>query len=133
MGMVSGYLASISVAGVTYSDFASSATFDTTRDALDKTKLGQSRRTYLSALGDASLSVELHADTTLASALEAAYQATEPVTYVFRPGALGTADLGQYSGSAIMTDRSIAGDATGEWDVSVQLQGSGDYVYTQPA
>ena len=130
MAFVAGYIASISINGVSYEDFTSSATRSATRDALDKTKLGQDRRTYLSGLGDATIDVQMHMDTTVAAAMEAAYEATEPVAYVFRAGALGSTDLGQYSGTGIITDFSIAGDADGEWDASFSLQGSGDYTYT---
>ncbi len=132
MGFVAGYIASITINSVSYEDFTSSATRSATRDALDKTKLGQDRRTYLSGLGDASIDVQMHMDTSVAAAMEAAYEATEPIAYVFRAGALGTTDLGQYAGTGIITDFSIAGDADGEWDASFSLQGSGDYTYTAP-
>lgn len=130
MSFVAGYIASISVNGTSYEDFTSSATRSATRDALDKTKLGQDRRAYTTGLGDSTLDVQMHMDTTVAAAMEAAYEATDPVAYVFRPGALGTNDLGQYAGSGIITDFSIAGDADGEWDSSFTIQGTGDYTYT---
>ena len=132
MGFVAGYIASITVNGTSLEDFTSSATRSAPRDALDKTKLGQDRRTYTTGLGDATIDVQMHMDTTVAAALEAAYEATVPVAYVFRAGAPGTTDLGQYSGTAIVTDFSIVGDADGEWDSSFALQGTGDYVYTAP-
>ena len=132
MGFVAGYIASISVDGTSYENFTSSATRSALRDAIDKTKLGQDRRTYVSGLGDSTIDVQMHMDTTVAAALEAAYESTVPVSYVFRAGALGTNDLGQYAGTAIVTDFSIAGDADGEWDSSFALQGTGDYTYTPP-
>ena len=132
MSFAAGYLASISINGVDYEDFTSSATLSTTRDALDKTKLGQDRRVYLSGLGDGTLSVQLHLDTTIAAALEAAYQATEPVAFVFRAGALGTADMGSHAGTAIIVDRSLDGSADGEWDCSLELQCVSTITYTAP-
>ena len=132
MGFSAGYLASITIGGVSYEDFTSSATLSTTREALDKTKLGQSRVTKLSGLGDGSLDVQMHLDTSVAAAIETAYQATEPVTFVFRAGALGATDMGQHAGNAIIVDRSIAGDADGEWDCSLALECTGDITYTAP-
>lgn len=132
MSFAAGYLASITINGVPYQDFTSSATLSTTRNAIDKTKLGQSRNTYLSGLGDATVDVQMHLDTTVAAAIEAAYESTTPVGWVFRAGALGVADMGQHAGNGIITDRSIAGDADGEWDVSLSIQSTGDVDYTAP-
>ena len=132
MSFAAGYLASISINGVDYEDFSSSATLSTTRSALDKTKLGQDRNTYLSGLGDGTVDVQLHLDTTVAAAIETAYQATDPVAFVFRAGALGTADMGQHAGTGIIVDRSIVGDADGEWDCSMSLQCTGTITYTAP-
>jgi len=132
MGFSAGYLASITINSVSYEDFTSSATLSTTREALDRTKLGESRVTKTSGLGDGSLDVQLHLDTTVAAAIEAAYQATVPIAFVFRAGALGTTDMGQHTGDAIIVDRSIAGDADGEWDCSLSLECTGDITYTAP-
>lgn len=132
MSFAAGYLASISINGVDYEDFSSSATLSTTRSALDKTKLGQDRNTYLSGLGDGTVDVQLHLDTTVAAAIEAAYQATDPVAFVFRAGATGTADMGSHAGTGIIVDRSIVGDADGEWDCTMSVQCTGTITYTAP-
>lgn len=129
---VAGYIATLTINSVDYQDFTSQATWAGTRDALDRTKLGESRRTYISALGDATIDAQLHLDTAVAAALEAAYEATEPIGYVFRAGALGATDTGQRAGDGIIVDMSIQGDADGEWDVSLSLQGTGPYTYTAP-
>ncbi len=132
MGYIAGYIATITINGTSYHPDASSATYTLTRDALDKTKLGQDRRTYLSALGDATLDVELHLNTETAVALNTAYEQTVPVQFTFRPGALGTTDAGQYDGDCIITSYGMAGDADGEWDVSLSCQATGAFVYTAP-
>ncbi len=132
MSFAAGYLASITINGVSYEDFTSSATLSTTRSAIDKTKLGQDRNTYLSGLGDGTLDVQMHLDTTVAAAIEAAYQSTVPVAWVFRAGALGVADMGQHAGNGIITTRDIAGDADGEWDASLSIQSTGEIAYTAP-
>lgn len=132
MSFSAGYLASITINGVSYEEFTSSATLSTTRAALDKTKLGQDRNTYLSGLGDGSLEVQMHLDTTVAAAIETAYQSTTPVAWVFRAGALGVADMGQHAGEGIITSRDIVGDADGEWDTSISIQATGDIAYTAP-
>lgn len=133
MGYIQGYIATISVDTTVVSPITSSATLALTRNAIDKTKLGQDRVTRLSALGDANLDVQMHLDTEQMVALNDAYESTVPVAYVFRPGALGTHDAGQYAGDCIITDMSIAGDSEGEWDVSLNAECTGQYVYTQPA
>ncbi len=128
-----GYLATITIDSVTYSNFASQASGTFTRDATEKTKLGQARKTYLPTLGDASLSVLCHADSSLYPAIVSAYESKVPVAYVFRPGALAVADLGQYSGEAIVTSMENEAAADSEWNLGIELQGTGDYTYTQPA
>jgi len=133
MGYIAGYIATITVNGQVYHPDASSATYDLTRDTLDRTKLGEDRRTYLSGLGDATLDMELHLNTETAVALNTAYESTVPVGFVFRPGALGTTDAGQYAGEVLISDYSMAGDADGEWDVSLSCQGTGAFTYTAPA
>ncbi len=132
MSYSAGYLASITINGVSYEDFTSSATLNQTRTALDKTKLGASRNQYLSGLGDGTVDVDMHLETTVAAAIEAAYQSTVPVSFVFRAGALGTADMGQHAGNGIITTRSIVGAADGEWDCSLTIQATGDMTYTAP-
>ena len=130
--IAAGYLATITINGVDYQNFANQASRSASRSTLDKTKLGSDRNQYLPGLGDSSLSVQCHADTSLASAIEAAYESTIPVSYIFRAGALGTADLGQYVGEAIVTDFSYDASADSEWNLQIELQGTGQYNYTQP-
>ena len=132
MGYIAGYIATITINGQAYHPDTSSATLDLTRDTLERTKLGEDRRTYLSGLGDATLDASLHLNTDTAVALNLAYESTVPVGFVFRPGALGTTDAGQYTGEIIVSDYSLAGDADGEWDVSLTGQGTGAIVYTAP-
>ena len=132
MTIAAGYLATIRINDVLYSDFANQAQWSGTRAALDKTKLGQDRNTYLPGLGDATVSVQCHADTSLAAAIEAAYELTVPVTYSFRAGAIGEADLGQRDGDAIITNYVYDASADSEWNLQIDLQGTGDYVFTQP-
>jgi len=132
MGYVPGYIATITVNGQAYNPDASSATYTLTRSALDKTKLGQDRNTFLSGLGSAALDMTLHLNTTTAVALNTAYETVDPVGFVFRPGALGTHDAGQYSGDCIVTDYSMVGDADGEWDVQLTCQPTGAFTFTAP-
>jgi hypothetical protein len=133
MGYIAGYIAEIVVNGTTINPDTSSATYALTRDAMNRTKLGSDRATYIVGLGDATLDAQLHLNTDTAVTLNTAYESTVPVTFIFRPGALGINDAGQYSGEAIITDYSMAGDADGEWDVSLTAQATGAFVYTPPA
>ena len=132
MGYIAGYIATITIDGVSHHPDTSSATYSLVRDALDKTKLGTDRRTYLSGLGDATLDMQMHLNTDTAVALNTAYESATPVSFIFRPGALGTTDAGQYEGTLIITDYSMAGDAEGEWDVSLTGQGTGPITFTAP-
>jgi hypothetical protein len=117
---IEGYLATITLDAIAYHPYSSDATLGLTRDAIDKTKLGEDRRTYLSGLGDGSIDATLHLATEFAVAIQTAYDKTTPLAYVFRPGALGTKDFSQ------------AGAADGEWDVALSLQLTGQYTYTAP-
>jgi hypothetical protein len=129
---IEGYLATITLDAVAYHPYSSDATLGLTRDAVDKTKLGEDRRTYISGLGDGTIDATLHLATEFAVAVQTAYDKTTPLAYLFRPGALGTKDAGQYEGGAIITDFSQAGAADGEWDVTLTLQLTGQYTYTAP-
>jgi len=129
---IEGYLATITINGVAYEPYTSDATLSLTRDAIDKTKLGQDRRNYVSGLGDGTVDSTLHLATEFAVAINTAYESTVEVAVLFRPGALGTKDAGQYDGSGIITDFSQQGAADGEWDVSLAVQLSGDVTYTAP-
>lgn len=130
--MVPGYLASITVSGVTYSDFASSGTLSLSKDAVDKTKLGQRSRTKLATLKDGSIDVQVHMDTALAVAMYDAYEAIDPIVWVFRAGD-ATADLGSRTGDGIVVDTSYVGDADSEWNGTISIELTGDYAWTAPA
>jgi len=129
---IEGYLATITINGVAYEPYTSDATLDLVRDAIDKTKLGNDRRDYVSGLGDGNVDATLHLATEFAVAINVAYESTVAVAVVFRPGALGTKDAGQYGGEGVITSFSQQGTADGEWDVSLSIQMSGALSYTAP-
>jgi len=130
---VAGYIATITVDGNDLHPASSSATLSKTTDAIPATTLGITHRKYRNGMKDTSLSVDMHASTTLASALQAADDSTTPVTCVFRAGKLGAGfDLGSYTGSGVITDMTISGNVDDNWVVSLEVQGTEEWPYTQP-
>jgi len=127
-----GYLASITINNVTYEDFTSTANWTGTRNVANKTKLGQEFTSNLSLTATSALSVQMHLESTVAAAIEAAFMEKTPITYKFRAGALGTVDFGERTGEAIITEQSYDGEAEGEWNAAMQLIGTGPWAYTAP-
>ncbi len=132
MGYLPGYIATVILDGVPINDDASDVSYSRSAEALTKTPLGTSDKVYVNGQLDASMSATLHMSTENAAALNAAFEKTIPVDYVVRPGALGVHDVGQWAGSGIITSYDPTGSATGEWDVSLSVQGTGPVSYTAP-
>ena len=132
MGYLPGYIATVSVGSVPISDDASDVTYSLTTNAIATQPLGLIDRAYRNGLKDATLSATLHMSTENAAALNAANDATTPVSYVVRPGAVGAFDVGQWAGTGIITSMDPTGSADGEWDVAITLQGTGSVTYTAP-
>jgi len=132
MAFVQGYLSNIVVDGTQINVFASDATLSLTNETIDKTTLGVSNRQYITGLQDGSLDVSMHLDTVGIIAMQAAYDKTVTVTFIFRPGALGSADAGQWSGAMIITELSIPGQVDDNWQMNISGQITGSVLYTQP-
>jgi hypothetical protein len=133
MGYLPGYIATVTLDSVPINEDASDVSYSLTTDAIATQPLGLSDRKYRNGLKDATLSATLHMSTENAAALNAANAKTEPVAYLVRPGALTTHDVGQWTGTGIITDYSPTGSADGEWDVAITVQGTGVVTYTAPA
>ena len=132
-GYIPGYVATITVNGVEHAPDTISANLTQSRNLLDKTKLGSDRIHRLSGLGDSSVALQLHMNTATMVALMAAYEAVDPIAVVIRPGALASFDAGQWTGTGLVSSFEWAGDADGEWDVSMQIDGDNGFTYTAPA
>jgi hypothetical protein len=65
--------------------------------------------------------------------IQAAFADADPVTFVFRPGALSTADAGQWAGDCIVTDITMNGAVDDNWNVSLAAQLTGTVTYTAAA
>jgi len=133
MSFLPGYVATITVNGTEYAPQTNTVSLTQSNDIMDKTKLGQPRRTKLKGLGDANLTLGMHMDTTTMSAMMAAYQSADTVEVVVRPGALGAFDVGQWAGDGFISSMTWDGTADGEWDVGMDIEMSNGYTYTQPA
>ena len=129
---IPGYLATIIIAGVAYNPYAARANLALTQESLQNTKLTDRAHTFLPGLQGGTMDVDLHMATEFAVAVNAAYDAQAIVTFVFRPGALGTKDAGQRSGSATIEDFNQEGAGDGEWDITLSLQIVGKTTYTAP-
>ncbi len=132
MAFIAGYLADLQVDGVVLHQWASSATLSKTTNAIPANTLGRTHNEYVNGKKDTSMDVSMHLDTDALVQLQAADDATEPVTCVFRPGVLGVKDAGSYTGLGIITDMSIDGGAEDNWTVSLSIQGTDEWPYTAP-
>jgi len=132
MSLLPGYVATITVSGVAYHPTTNTASLTQSADIMDKTKLGQRRRTKLRGLGDASFTLGLHMDTDTMAAMMAAYESIDAVPVVMRPGALGEFDVGQWAGDGFVSNMTWDGTADGEFDVGMDIDMTNGYVYTQP-
>ncbi len=132
MSFLPGYMATITVNGVAYNPTTESATVNHVSEIMDKTKLGQRRRTKLKGLQDANFSLGLHMDTDTMAAMVVAEASIDPVPVVVRPGALGTFDAGQWAGDGLVSNLSTEATADDEWNVSMDIEMTGDFEYTQP-
>ncbi len=132
MSFIQGYLATITIDGASVEIFASDATLSLTNETLDKTTLGVSNRQYITGLQDGSIDISMHLDTVGIVAMQGAYAKTVPVTFVFRPGELGTADAGQWSGSMIITELAVPGQVDDNWQMNISGQITGSVLYTAP-
>ena len=132
MAFIPGYLATISVDGTAINVFSSDASLSLTNEVLDKTTLGVPERVFITGLQSGTMDVTMHTDTAGIVSIQQAFVSTTPVTFVFRPGALGTHDAGQYSGDAIITDQTHQGAVDDNWSTTLSLQITGVVLYTAP-
>ena len=132
MAFIPGYLATITVNGTALNIWSSDATLVKTTNAIVKTPLGSTHTRRANGVKDTSMSVSMHLDTAALVLLQAADDATDPVACVFRPGALGGNDAGQYAGNGIITDMTINGPVDDNWSVSLEVEGDDEWPYTAP-
>jgi predicted secreted protein len=84
-------------------------------------------------LQDGTISINMHMDTTGMGLIQTAFADADPVAFVFRPGALSTADAGQWAGNCIVTDITMNGAVDDNWNVSLAAQITGTVTYTPAA
>ena len=133
MTFIPGYFSTISVDGKAINLYSSDASLSLTNEVLDKTTLGVTERVFITGLQSGTIDVSMHTDTAGQVDIQAAFVATVPVTFVFRPGALGaTTDAGQYSGTAIITDMTVDGQVDDNWSTTLAMQITGAVTYTAP-
>lgn len=134
MSYIQGYLAVVSVGGVDYAPDTSTASLTRTANAIDVTPIGVTSKAYLNGLTDGTITADTHMNTATYAGINTAFESTATVAFIFRPGSVAAGkDAGQYTGFGIITNMDSNGDAAGEWDVALDIQISGDTVYTPPA
>ncbi len=132
MSFIPGYIASLTVGGGSVEIYSSDASLSLVNETIDKTTLGVSSRVRITGLQDASLDISMHLDTVGIISLQAAYASTVPVLFVFRPGALGVNDAGQWNGSMIIESLEITGSVDDNWQMNISGPTTGPVVYTAP-
>ena len=133
MSFIPGYLATISVNGTALNVFSSDASLSQQNETLDKTTLGVPERVFITGLKTGTMDVTMHLDTAGIIGIQAAFDALDPVTFVFRPGELGGNDAGEYTGDCIITDMTINGAVDDNWSVDIATQLTGPVPFTAPA
>ena len=132
MSFIPGYIATLSVDGQVINQVTSDAGLNLVNETLDKTTLGVSHRVKVPGLQDGSWSAQMHLDTASIVALQAAYDSTVAVTFVFRPGALGANDAGQWAGSCIIASFDVTGVVDDNWSLAIDAEITSKPVYTAP-
>ena len=132
MAFIPGYLATISVDGKAINLYSSDGSLSLTNETLDKTTLGVTERVFIPGLQSGTMDVTMHTDTAGIVDIQTAFSSTSVVTFVFRPGELGTADAGQYSGTGILSDLTHSGAVDDNWSTTISMQLSGPVLYTAP-
>ena len=128
---IEGYLATITIGGVAYELYAARAEMDLEQEAMENTHLSDRNHTQLPGLQGGTISVELHAATEFANAINTAYDGRAQLAFVFRIGDL-TKDAGSRAGDALIESFTQAGAADDEWDMTLQLIITGPTIYTAP-
>jgi len=133
VAFIAGYISTLAIDGNVVSTYSSDATLSLTNETLDKTTLGVTNRQYIGGLQDGTLAISMHLDTAGIIDLQAAYQATAPVAFSFRPGKLGVGfDAGQWDGTFIMDTLDIVGSVDDNWQSNISGQITGPVAYTAP-
>ena len=128
---IEGYLATVTIGGVSYNLYSARAEMDLEQDAMENTHLSDRNRTSLPGLQGGTINCDLHAATEFAAAINAAYDDRAELAFVFRIGD-GTKDAGQRTGVALIESFTQTGAADDEWDMTLQLIISGATNYTAP-
>lgn len=105
-----------------------------TKNALDKPTFGDGYMARVSGMRDGTLTAQGHASGGPDNELQklfALFESVEPVAFSVQMGdPTNGPDGGIVSGNGIISDYSITGDATDEWEWSISMAFSGAYTYT---
>ncbi len=132
MSFIAGYIATLIVDGSNVDIYASDASLSLTNETLDKTTLGVSNRNYINGLQDGTINISMHLDTAGVTVIQGAFNQTDPVTFVFRPGALGVNDAGRWDGDMIITSMDVSANVDDNWTIGIDGQITGPVTYTAP-
>lgn len=133
MSFIQGYLSSVIVNGTELNVWQSAAELSKTTNAIPANTIGRTHNEYLNGKKDTSMSSTQHLDTASLTLLQAADEATAPVTCTFRPGELGNKDAGSYTGLGIITELRLGAQVDDNWVVDLQIQGTDEWPFTEPA
>jgi len=132
MAFMQGYISTLTVGTVPVEVYSSSATITYTTNAIDVTTLGLANKVYINGLKDGTIEWTMHADTEGLGLLWSAHESTVAVAYVFRPGALGGPDAGQWAGECVVTSYSVVGAVDDNWVLELSGQLTGVPQRTEP-
>lgn len=130
---VQGYIATLTVNGSSLEPFSSAASLQKSTSPLNATTIGVVDEVNVPGLKSGAIEISMHLDTVGMGQVVAAEQATVPVAFVFRPGALGTKDAGQWNGDLIITELAIEASTDDNWQMNISAVTSGPVPYTPAA
>lgn len=130
MAFTHGSNATLTVNSVALTGFFNDLSFDRSVDTAETTVFGNTAKTYIPGLSDATLSAsglyDKTATTGVVFALEAILAGNAAVTAVVRPAGATTGNY-SYTGSVILTSYSLASTVGDAVQVSAEFQASGTW------
>ena len=128
---VPGYLGVVSIDANDVSAIAHVTKFNRSRSGLAKKTFGNRYQYAIGGQREFTFSATGSVTSEQIAAINTSYETDTPVAFSLQIGeAVGATDAGVYTGSCVLTSLSIDGDASGQWEFSIDAMGTGTPVYT---
>lgn len=127
---IPGYKGTVTLNMEDISAIGSVVRLNKTKNVMTKPTFGNPWGRSLGGQKLAAFSCNGHVSAEQAAALEAAYEAEEPIEFSLQVGIADTpTDGGLHSGLCVLSSLTVEANADGEWDWSAEAQSSGAVAY----